>query len=111
MAEDWLEEEIDTEVSYGDGPIPAQYESAQDVQITQNLQNTLGAQHAIHGLIGHAFERIGGAPRFVKWADEHETHFYKMLFASTPGMQPTTGFQGEVNLHIHNTLIPSDLDD
>ena len=107
---DWLEDEIDTEVSYG-GVIEPQYESAQDVQITQNLQNTLSGQHAIHGLIAHAFVQIGGAPRFVRWADEHETHFYKMMFASTPGMQPTTGFQGEVNLHIHNTLVPSALDD
>ena len=77
----------------------------------RKVRTALEGQHAIHGILGSVFERLGGEDFIYEWAKDHEGAFIKMLVGATPGMAPTTGFQGDVTLHIHQSLGVSALDD
>ena len=70
----------------------------------------LQSQHPLHALLGRTYERMGGDDWFVGWCEEHESAFVKLLFTATPAIQPVRGVQGEVHLHVHNTLGPTALD-
>lgn len=109
--DDFLSESIDEFVEgtplTGD-IMPASKEALARVQ---RLSTALTAQHAMHGILASVFERVGGEDFIVRWATDHPGPFIKLLVGATPGLQPQTGFQGDVNLHIHHTLAPSKLDE
>ena len=75
------------------------------------MRTALTAQHAIHGIFGAVFEKLGGEDRFIEWADENYGRYITLLTKMTPGLAPTTGFQGDVHLHVHNSLTPTALDE
>lgn len=74
------------------------------------VRQALEGQHAIHGIVGAVFERCGGEDFMYEWAVDHPGQFIKLLCSMTPGMAPTQGLQGDVVLHIHQSLGTSELD-
>ena len=76
----------------------------------EQIKQALSAQHAIHGMMGRVFERLGGEDFMFEWAQDNPGRFLGMLVKATPGLAPTQGLQGDVHLHVHNTLGPSELD-
>lgn len=74
------------------------------------VAKALAGQHAVHGMLGRVFDRLGGEEFFYEWAKEHESTFIKLIFSSIPSMTPLTGVQGDVHLHVHQTLKPTALD-
>ena len=75
------------------------------------IKAALGAQHAIHGMFADVLSDLGGKDFVLEYARDNPGRFLMMLVKMTPNLMPTTGFQGEVNLHVHNDLAPSELDD
>lgn len=82
----------------------------------EQVQAALGAQHAIHGLFAGVLTDVARKNGMneqewlVDWADEHPTTFVKMLVSMTPGLMPTAGHQGDIHLHVHHELKPTELD-
>ncbi len=75
-----------------------------------DVRQALSAQHAIHGMFGSVFERLGGEEFLLEWAQDNPGRFLGMLTRMTPGLAPTTGLQGDIELHVHATLAPTELD-
>ena len=75
-------------------------------EVTHALEN----QHAIHGLFGRVFERMGGEEFLFQWAQENPSRFLTLLTKMTPTLTPMSGIQGDVNVHVHQSLIPTQLD-
>jgi hypothetical protein len=90
--------------------LPAEVESDLDNDLGQKLAGALGAQHAMHGLFGNVFLRLGGEDFIYEWARDNPGRFITLLTKMTPGLMPTAGHQGDVHLHVHQTLVPTDLD-
>ena len=80
-------------------------------QRVERLKTALEAQHAMHGIFGEVFQRLGGTDFLFEWAEENQGRFITLMTKMTPGLAPTQGFQGEVHLHVHNSLTPTALDD
>jgi hypothetical protein len=89
--------------------------------VTQNLtggelisaaqvRELLANQHVLHGMFGRVFERMGGEEFLLDWAQDNPGRFLSMLVKMTPTVQPTTGVQGDVHLHVHHSLAPTELD-
>lgn len=76
----------------------------------EKIKTALEAQHAIHGIFGSVFQRLGGEDFLYEWAEEYPGAFIRLLTKMTPGLTPTPGFSGDLNLTIHATLIETDLD-
>ena len=76
----------------------------------QAVRTALEGQHAIHGMFGSVFERLGGEEFLYEWALDNPGRFLGMLTRMTPGLAPTTGMQGDVHLHVHQSLGPTALD-
>ena len=74
------------------------------------IRTAMEGQHAIHGIFGKAFQHVGGEERFFEWVDENYGTFIKLFVKMTPGLAPTQGFQGDLNLHIHHSLGVTELD-
>lgn len=74
------------------------------------VRTALEGQHAIHGIFGSVFERLGGEELIYRWAKENEGRFITLLTNMTPGLQPTQALAGDINLHIHASLNTTDLD-
>ncbi len=85
-------------------------DAVEGTELTKQVVGQLQGQHAIHGLIGRVFERIGGEDRMVTWADENPGRFFSMMVATTPNLTPVSTIQGDVNLVVHQALAPTDLD-
>lgn len=75
------------------------------------VRTALEGQHAIHGIFGSVFQRLGGEDFLYDWAEENPGRFITLLTKMTPGLAPTQGFQGDLNLHIHHSLGTTALDD
>jgi len=78
--------------------------------MSKDLVEQLQAQHPVHGILGELFEPWGGKQRMLTWADENPSRYITLLFKTVPNMQPIAHVQGDVNLHVHNTLGPTALD-
>jgi hypothetical protein len=81
-----------------------------DDSFSERLASALGAQHAMHGLFGNVFMRLGGEDFVYEWARDNPGRFITLLTKMTPGLMPTSGVQGDVHLHVHQTLVPTELD-
>ena len=77
----------------------------------EQVKQALSAQHAIHGMMGRVFERLGGEDFMYEWALDNPGRFLGMLVKATPGLAPTQGMQGDINLTVNQNLISTSLDD
>ena len=74
------------------------------------VQRQLDAQNALHGAMADAWLQMGGMKHLVAWGKKNPTTFYKEMFRMSPGLIPTAGMQGDVNITIHNNLGRTELD-
>jgi hypothetical protein len=74
------------------------------------LRKQLSSQNAIHGLFGEVFEELGGRAFLQEWAEDNPSRFISLFVKMTPGLIPTAGLTGDINITIHNDLGPSPLD-
>lgn len=79
--------------------------------MTRKVREVLHSQHAIMGIFGNVFERLGGEEFLYEWAMDNPTKFITLMTKMVPTLQPTQGLQGDVNILVHPTLTRSALDD
>lgn len=75
-----------------------------------DIVNQLALQHPLHGVVGEIYQEKGGKDFLRQWADDNENSFVKLLFGTIPTMQPVPMVQGDVHLHVHPALAPTELD-
>ena len=80
------------------------------VKPTETLNEVLDQQHVLHGAFGRVYDRLGGEEFLYGWAEDNPGRFLSMLVKMTPAVQPTAGIQGDVHLHVHAALAPTELD-
>ena len=78
---------------------------------TAKLVQVLRSQHALMGIYGDVFERLGGAQFLFEWAQDNPSKYLTMLVKMVPNLAPTQGIQGDINIRISNDLPRSALDD
>ena len=78
---------------------------------TQKLVQVLRSQHALMGIYGNVFERLGGEQFLFEWAQDNPSKYLTMLVKMVPTLAPTSGLQGDINIRISNDLPRSALDD
>lgn len=76
----------------------------------KQLRHALGAQHALHGMFAEVLVRLGGTDFVEGWAQDNPGKFLTLLSRMTPGLMPQQGIQGDVHLHVHSDLGPTELD-
>tara|TARA_R110000772_G_scaffold36590_3_gene87514 strand:- start:3179 stop:3517 length:339 start_codon:yes stop_codon:yes gene_type:complete len=81
-----------------------------DPVIGTQLRQTLESQHAIHGVFGRVYERLGGEEMVMEWADENRGKFISLLVGMAPNVAPTSAHHGDINIQINNNLISTALD-
>ena len=79
--------------------------------MTRRVKEVLHSQHAIMGIFGNVFERLGGEQFLYEWAADNPTRFITLMTKMVPTLQPSSGLHGDVNIIVHPTLQPSQLDD
>jgi len=78
--------------------------------MTSKVKEVLHSQHAIMGIFGNVFERLGGEQFLYEWAEDNPTKFIMLMTKMVPTLQPSSGLQGDVKLIVHPSLVPSELD-
>lgn len=78
---------------------------------TQKLVDVLHGQHALMGLYGNVFARLGGEQFLFEWAQDNPSKFLMMLAKMVPNIAPTQGIQGALKIVVSNDLPRSPLDD
>ncbi len=78
--------------------------------MTLKVKEVLNSQHAVMGIFGNVFERLGGEQFLYEWAEDNPTKFITLMTKMVPTLQPTNGLSGDVKLVVHPSLMPSDLD-
>lgn len=74
------------------------------------VRSALEGQHAIHGVFGRVFDRLGGEEFLYDWAEENPGRFITLIVGMTPNLTPMNSVQGDVHLHVHASLQPTELD-
>jgi len=74
------------------------------------VRGILESQHAIHGAFGRIYDRLGGEDFLLEWANENRGKFISLLVSMAPGVAPTSGQTGDINIQINNNLVPTSLD-
>jgi hypothetical protein len=82
-----------------------------DNEQTQKLVTVLHSQHALMGIFGNVFERLGGEQFLYEWAEDNPSKYLTMLVKMVPNLAPTQGIQGDINIRISSDLPRSALDD
>ena len=77
---------------------------------TSRVVKQLSAQSAVHEVFGEVFEELGGRDFLLEWAKQNPTPFVKLLAGMSPGLMPTQGMQGDINITINNSLGKTPLD-
>ena len=77
---------------------------------SSDVVKQLESQHAVHGVWGRVFEKWGGEEQLLEWAIENPGKFLTLMTKMTPSMTPVNTIQGDVNLIVHQALVPTDLD-
>ena len=85
-------------------------ELIEDGKVVSKVRESLERQHAIHGVFGRVWDRLGGEEFLYEWAEENPGRFITLITKMTPGLAPTSGFQGKVVLHVDASLTPTALD-
>jgi hypothetical protein len=78
--------------------------------MTQKVKEVLHSQHAIMGIFGNVFERLGGEQFLYEWAEDNPTKFITLMTKMVPTLQPSQGLQGDVRITVHPALGASPLD-
>ncbi len=78
--------------------------------VSQQITESLSAHHPLAGLLGEVFEELGGKAFISEWAEDNPTKFIGLMFQQLPSAAPVTGYTGEVNITINQSLQPTDLD-
>jgi len=78
--------------------------------MTQKVKEVLHSQHAIMGIFGNVFERLGGEQFLYEWAEDNPTKFITLMTKMVPTLQPSSGLQGDVRITVHPALGASPLD-
>jgi hypothetical protein len=76
----------------------------------QKIQQSMAAQHPLHGMMAEVFERRGGVDWLDRLAEEHPRWFITMMVKMVPGVAPTAAMSGDLNITINNTLVRTELD-
>ncbi len=79
-------------------------------EMTEKVKQVLHSQHAIMGIFGNVFERLGGEQFLYEWAEDNPTKFIVLMTKMVPALAPAQGMQGDVKLMVHPTLVSSELD-
>jgi hypothetical protein len=74
------------------------------------IQQSMAAQHPLHGMMAEVFRRRGGVDWLDQLAEEHPRWFITMMVKMVPGVAPSQGMQGDLNITINNTLVRTELD-
>jgi hypothetical protein len=82
-----------------------------DTTDTRKLVDVLRSQHALMGIYGNVFERLGGEQFLYEWAEDNPSKFLSMIVKMVPNIAPSQGLQGDVNIRISADLPRSKLDD
>ena len=82
-----------------------------DSEHTQKLVDVLHSQHALMGIFGNVFQRLGGEQFIYEWAEDNPTKFITMLSHMVPNLAPTQGMQGDINIRISSDLPRGALDE
>ena len=78
---------------------------------TQRLVDVLRSQHALMGIYGNVFERLGGEQFLYEWASDNPSKFLSMIVKMVPNIAPTQGIVGDINIRISSDLPRTALDD
>ena len=78
---------------------------------TQRLVDVLRSQHALMGIYGNVFERLGGEQFLYEWANDNPSKFLSMIVKMVPNIAPTQGIVGDINIRISSDLPRTALDD
>jgi len=78
---------------------------------TQRLVDVLRSQHALMGIYGNVFERLGGEQFLYEWAGDNPSKFLSMIVKMVPNIAPTQGIVGDINIRISSDLPRTALDD
>lgn len=82
-----------------------------DESDTRKLVDVLHSQHALMGIFGNVFERLGGEQFIYEWAQDNPTKYITLLANMVPNLAPTKGIQGPITIRISSDLPRSALDD
>ena len=78
---------------------------------TQKLVDVLRSQHALMGIYGNVFERLGGEQFLFEWAQDNPSKYLAQIVKMVPNIAPTQGITGDINIRISSDLPRSELDD
>ena len=78
---------------------------------TRKLVDVLRSQHALMGIYGNVFERLGGEDFLFEWAEDNPSKFLSMIVKMVPNIAPTQGIVGDINIRISSDLPRTALDD
>lgn len=66
--------------------------------------------HPLAQMFGEVLEDLGGKEYIKEWAVDNQKGFLTLMTKMTPSLTPHTGHQGDVHLHVHQTLGRTALD-
>ena len=81
-----------------------------DDEMTRRVKEVLHGQHAIMGIFGNVFERLGGEQFVYEWALDNPTKYITLLTQMVPKLAPSQAMTGELVIRIHPELGHSPLD-
>ena len=76
----------------------------------RDVAGELSQQHAIHGMFGRVFDRLGGEEFLFDWAQENPGRFITLMTQMAPRVAPTSAIQGDVTIQVNAALKPTELD-
>ena len=82
-----------------------------EVSDTDKLVQILQSQHALMGIYGNVFARLGGEQFLFEWAQDNPSKYLGMLVKMVPTLATSSGLQGDLNIRISADLPRSILDD
>jgi hypothetical protein len=76
-----------------------------------DMRSMIASQHPLDALMFQVFEDLGGHVFLMEWAHANPSKFFQLFFKMKPGLMPSAGMIGDVNIQIHNDLGRSPLDE
>ena len=83
-----------------------------DDPLLMELESQMKGTHPLMGIMYEiAQEAPGGVRGMMRdFRDDNPNGYLKVMFGFVPNVAPVSGVQGEVHLHVHQTLAPTALD-
>jgi hypothetical protein len=76
----------------------------------KSIQESMSAQHPLHGMMARVFERRGGEDWLDELAEEHPRWFLTMMFKMIPPVAQAQGITGDLNITFNTNLVSTELD-